>query len=501
MNSIDVDVLVISPFRRATFRTAISESYPVEEPFDSPPVVAASELQNAGFAVGLLALQNVFRGFDADAQADRDSLVRALRHFRPKLAIFSTDHLIPSRSTATAFGARVTAEVLKQISPDTTVGMMGRLATTAWRDVLRAIPEIDFALLGEADLVLPEAAAYFLRSSHAPLPEAVVTREDLVTEGRRHVPASIDEPDLLAAPDYNLLNTSIDMFRNRVRVDGPIPISLRTTYGCKFQCKFCAGVPNWRNYRKKSASRVGLELDRLSAALGDAARVAFLEDEIFTRDLNHVHAVADEFEARGTRVAGVYTHSTLMSADVAKHLARMCRRVYFGLDNADDGILRGMGKGQRLGGIFDAIKIAKAAGLQTHLEWIVGSPPESSDSLATTICAIFSLLSTNVVDSANTYVYCPHPGTEYAENSESFGLRVLAGFEDIQESGGYPACDTEFLTRNQVFVAYLMSQVVIAEATAHRNSGVTLSTVRPPNRTELLRLFERVGAPDEQRQR
>jgi radical SAM superfamily enzyme YgiQ (UPF0313 family) len=151
-----------------------------------------------------------------------------------------------------------------------------------------------------------------------------------------------------------------------------------------------------------------------------------------------------------------------------------------------------MGKGQRLETVLAAVGRAHAVGLETHLEWIIGTPLETVDTLVTSLHAIFTLLATGSVESINTYVYCPHPGTEYAENAAEYQLTVHEAF-DMLESGGYPASSTSRLSRNQVFTAYLMSQLMIGEVTATRQDAGRATVPRPPVREALTRLFTQIG--------
>ncbi|MEU6718627.1 hypothetical protein ABZ897_44795 [Nonomuraea sp. NPDC046802] len=99
---------------------------------------------------------------------------------------------------------------------------------------------------------------------------------------------------------------------------------------------------------------------------------------------------------------------------------------------------------------------------------------------------------TGVVESVNTYVFCPHPGTEYAENAASFGMTIHEPF-DMLESGGYPAASTAQLSRQQVFTAYLISQLLIADAQLARQRLGPGAVPRPPARAELARLFTHFG--------
>lgn len=488
-----LDALVIAPFRRPTFRQAISERYPVQEPWDSPPLAVAAGLERSGLETDYLALQNLIPAWDQDRDLPR--LREMLMAAPARLVVFASDYFIPSRSTATLFGIGIVAKLLQSMNPDVLIGVVGRLATTAGSTVLDRVPECDFVVHGEPESVIGEIAEGMLRGA-TPVVEhpSLVTRASLA-RGQRPQVATTTTLDESPPPAWHLLRRSLLCWDKDVPAghgDG-IPFSLRTSAGCRFRCRFCAGVPNWLNYRMKSAERVATEIDQLRAATYGRVRFSFLEDEIFTRDVRHVESISEVCVERGVRFAGLYTHSSMLTPEVARPLARMTNRVYLGLDNPDDSILKDMRKGQRFDTVLNAVETARAAGLGAHLEWIIGSPADTVDSLCASLNLITTLLSTGVVESINTYVYCPHPGTEYASNPDRYGLRVLDGLEDMQESGGYPTYETAHLTRPQIFVAYLMSQLAIAEVGWQRDRGLVEQTVGLSSREELVRIFDKVA--------
>ncbi len=489
---IAADILVISPFRRPDFRHAVSPSHPFEEPWDSPPFVTAAACEGAGHRTAVLVLQNVYTGFDESV--DTENLRELLRLHDPRLVIFTGDHFIASRSTATRYGIDIVSKLFRE-QGQPLIGVCGRLATTTGKGLLAAVPEIDFLVVGESEQVLGDVATTALTKGTAGLAQIphVLTRETVPT-GIKVEPAYVTDPNALPLPAFHLAQPSIELLlERRAFHTTTIPFSLRSSFGCKFRCKFCAGVPHWTDYRTKSAARLAAEIDHLVASLPGVARLSFLEDEIATRHLDHVRVVATVLRERGIRLDGLYTHSSLLTDEAARLLAPVVDRVFLGLDSPHDEVLRRMGKGQRLDTVLTAVERARAAGLRTHLEWIIGSPPETVDSVITSLYAIFTLVATGVVENVNTYVYCPHPGTEYAENAAEYGLTVHEPF-DMLESGGYPAASSPQLTRNQIFTAYLISQLLITEASSARQRLGPGSTPRPPVRAELARLFAQIGA-------
>ncbi|WP_112238874.1 B12-binding domain-containing radical SAM protein [Kribbella monticola] len=482
------DVLIVSPFRRPTFRKAISSAYPVREPWDSAPLTIAGGVQAAGLAVDYLALQNLFDAWQEGK--DLPVLRQILDEVPARMVIFAADYFVPSRSTATVFGMRIIGDELKRRDPKVVIGATGRLPTVLGGRLFTEVPALDFLVSGEADTVIGDIAGeVLLKGVEGARHPSLITRSP---DGREAIAvATATNLDDMPMPAWHLLERSLRWDEQTRTVPGRVPFSLRTSAGCKFRCKFCAGVPNWLNYRMKSAERVAAETDTLLDVVGERGYLSFLEDEVFTRQPDHARAVSKVFADRNIRLDGVYTHSSMLDEDTAGDVAKMAGRVFLGLDNANDSILRDMRKGQRFAHVIEAVEIARKAGLSTHLEWIIGSPAEPLDSLSTSLNAIVTLLSTGVVDSINTYVYCPHPGTEYAEHANDLGMEILTGLDGIQESGGYPSYRTPHLSSQQIFVAYLMSQLVIAETLQHRSGSGPTTSVGTPNRDELRSLFGR----------
>jgi radical SAM superfamily enzyme YgiQ (UPF0313 family) len=486
------EVLVIAPFRRPTFRKAISAWYPTEEPWDSPPLVVAGALEATGLTVRYLALQNLLDAFDPDE--DLPALHGLLEDHDPRVVVFASDSFIASRSTATLPGVRAVCEVLAGRRALPYFGLVGRMATTVGGRLFGLVGALDFVVVGEPELVVGEIVSDLIdRGIHAlESHDGVITREDPTRSVQPHFARELD---LVPLPAFHLLEPSLREFeRQRDRGRAPVPFSLRTSAGCRFQCRFCAGVPHWRSYRHKTAERIAAEVDGLSSAVGVRGRLSFLEDEVFTLDATHVESVTPELRERTIVLDGVYTHSSMLTPAIAAQLAPVTKAVYLGMDNVDDGALRRMGKGQTSDMIFRAVSVAREAGLGVHLEWIIGSPEDDVDSVITTLNAIYNLLATRSVQTINTYVFCAHPGTAYGTDPAAHGITIVDDFDHMQESGGYPAQDVPGLTRNQVYVAYLMSQIVIGEALGARRSPRSASRVRGPSRSELRRLFARVSA-------
>ncbi|MDX0698047.1 B12-binding domain-containing radical SAM protein [Sinorhizobium meliloti] len=489
------DVLVIAPFRQPTFRFGIAADYNQQEPWDSPPFQMAGAVEAAGFSAGLLQLINIFPGYNEEVHGE--FLSQFLRASQAKVVLFATDYFIASRSTAALYGIRRVIAHMAQSSLRPLFGVTGRIATVLGRRLFEFCPDLDFLVAGEVENVIGPALGNALRRDR----EALAAHPNVLVNGsgtRAHAEAAfLSDPSATPLPAYHLAGDTMRAFE---RVFGAppqkIPFSIRTSLGCRLQCRFCAGVPNWNRYRLKSAERVAAEIDLLTKHCGAVARLSFLEDELFTVDDAHVDAVCALLKRRGLVLDGVYTHSAFLTRRSAAALAGVTRHVYFGLDSADDALLKHMKKGQRFESVLAAIELAEKAGLAVALEWIIGSPGETRDNLIHSLNMIYNLLVTGTVDNINTYVYCPHPGTEFAEAAGQYGIEVLSGFDWIQESGGFPAALTQTLTRNEIFTAYLMSQLVIREAKEARHKIGPAQKVSPANYPYMRQLLGMIAEAD-----
>ncbi|MGR5963266.1 hypothetical protein ACT7DN_31390 [Bacillus paranthracis] len=281
------DVLVLAPFRRAVFRNAVSSLYPFIEPIDSPPLLVAGAIQSKGLGVNYFPLINLFNGYNEET--DYPKLYELLKNNPSKMVVFSADNFIPSRSTASVYGIRTISRILRDINPRVIVGVTGRMATVLKEKLYKIVPELDFSIIGEPEEVIGDIAAEILINGLGATDKkfnSLLTKNNV---NKVPVPAMVMDLENMALPAYELLEHTFEIYEDLTGIKPKnIPFSIRTTLGCKFRCRFCSGVPNWLNYRKKSPERIDKEIKRLKRSLGEIATISFLEDEIFTKDIEHV---------------------------------------------------------------------------------------------------------------------------------------------------------------------------------------------------------------------
>jgi len=151
-------------------------------------------------------------------------------------------------------------------------------------------------------------------------------------------------------------------------------------------------------------------------------------------------------------------------------MARFCRCVIFGAENFDDSVLASLGKGQSRATIVAACEIARAAGLRVRLQFVVGFPGETPESIVYNLNFIYNALTQNLVDEIVPCILCPHPGTAYGETPEAYGITIVSHrYEEYIEEGSFPTFRTSHLSRTQIYLYYLLVHRTIKLALANRH--------------------------------
>jgi len=160
--------------------------------------------------------------------------------------------------------------------------------------------------------------------------------------------------------------------------------SIITTRGCPFDCDFCSRPIFSRNFRARSAENVVDELCEISRLGYDWV---WFSDDCFTLNTRRVLDVCGGIKNRHLDfnwecLSRVDTFNLDMA--IAMKSAG-CRRVFFGIESGDDGILREMHKQISVADVRRAVQVAAKVGLQAAGFFIVGYPGENDSTILRTI--------------------------------------------------------------------------------------------------------------------
>jgi len=274
----------------------------------------------------------------------------------------------------------------------------------------------DVAIVGEAEQAIVEIVAAF--EAQSPL-EGVAGCVVRTSEGPRRTatPPWREDLDGLAFPTLAL--DAFDPAIYEARSAG----GLLTSRGCPARCTFCANYVTGRRFRHRSAENVIREL-REQHAITAATFYPFWDDAL-TANVPRMLALCDAFrrDLDFPLAWSAITRANMASRETLRAMkAGGCVSVNFGVESGDDGVLRAIKKGVTTAQVVRALEAAKAEGLLTACNFMLGFPEETPAALESTLR--FMEYIAPLVDTFSTLgVLVPFPGTPlYEDHHARYGF-------------------------------------------------------------------------------
>lgn len=276
------------------------------------------------------------------------------------------------------------AEFCRRIKPKLKIMLGGGIVTADAETAMKAIPEVDFGIIGEGEHTIVELVETLSHGGDIDSVDGIIYRKDnmLVATCRRH---EIENLDSLPLPDYEgfdygkYLENNPDMSDEGKRYSQVSVIGGRS---CKYNCTFCFH-PSGSKYRQRSLDSIFEEIDWLVNHY-DISYIA-LREELFATDNERVF----EFCKRVSHY-DIDWSIQLRIDNVNQELVDMlkgtrCRYIFVGVESAVDSILKSMHKGITVAKIEESLEMLYQAGLNSRSGVIMGDTMETEDSANETI--------------------------------------------------------------------------------------------------------------------
>ena len=191
---------------------------------------------------------------------------------------------------------------------------------------------------------------------------------------------------------------------------GDATTPVMTTRGCPFRCDFCHKPVFGDLFRARPADSVIAEMREVAELGYDHV---WMSDDLFTLNYDRTLELCAAIEAARVPVTWeCLSRVTHVDRALFEQMARAgCRRVFFGIESADPGVLKEMRKGITPDQSRAAVEACSAAGIKAAGFFMVGYLGETEESLLRTI----SFSSRLPLDYVSYTIAYPLPGTRFYE--------------------------------------------------------------------------------------
>jgi anaerobic magnesium-protoporphyrin IX monomethyl ester cyclase len=312
---------------------------------------------------------------------------------------------------------------------------MGTHVTPLTMETMRPFPALDFVLRGEPEMTLRElldtleerspsdpGVAKMLGETRLSVP--MLERSNVVTNiaglAWRHqgeIVINTDRPfipnlDDLPIPRHELL--PLDKQRMPM-IKGPFTFIV-TSRGCPAGCKFCIKHVSYQTSVRVRSPELILEELQVLAKLG--IHYVHMYADLFTVNREQVVELCRLIIESGLKVSWTCNSRVdYVDEEMLNLMGRAgCWYISWGIESADEKILKAAHKGYRKEQALRALKWAHAAGINNWGYFIIGLPGETEETIQRTIAYAKEL----PLDIALFHIAAPYPGTpfffEVAEN-------------------------------------------------------------------------------------
>ena len=271
----------------------------------------------------------------------------------------------------------------KQINPEIVTIAGGGIVTSDPKNAMIAIEFADFGVIGEGELISQDLHKALEEKTNIDDVAGIIYKTDSdfkITEGKIK-PIDLD---VIPMPDYEgfELGRLLSSVPNVIGMSEHNTVSIITSRSCPFRCTFCFH-PSGQKFRQRSLDNVFKEIDYLVKNYG--AKFFSISDELFGYDIERVR----EF-CRRIKPYNVGWLANFRVPDVTPELIEIlkggnCTTMAFGIESADNNILKSMNKKITVEQIERALKLVYDAGMAIQGVLIFGDPAETVESATKTL--------------------------------------------------------------------------------------------------------------------
>jgi len=296
-------------------------------------------------------------------------------------------------------GLRI-AKICRQVFPDAKIVFGGVHPSVMPEETLNNC-EVDFVVIDEGEITTRE-----LVGGESPVNILGLSWKDSGKIIHNPLRPLIENLDQIPAPAYHLL--PMKKYRPALGSYKRLPVmSIFATRGCPGRCTFC-----YRTFRGKvrsrSAKNIIAEIKILRKDYG--IREISFYDDTFTAFKDTVKEFCERLNSEKIDVTwSCFTRPDYIDFELLKYMKNSgCHLILFGIESADEQILKNVNKEVSLQQAKWAVKASRKLGIQTRASFMLGNPQETEETIKKSMEFVIKL----DPDEVHFNIATAYPGTE-----------------------------------------------------------------------------------------
>lgn len=322
---------------------------------------------------------------------------------------------------------------IKKAFPELPIVVGGPHPTILPEETLIKNKEIDFAVIGEGEIVFLNFVNTFERGEDVEsIPGIAYRKNDTVVVNQP--PAMIAHLDDLPLPARHLLPMhTYHMTESRTQSEHAFTVSV--SRGCPFNCAFCCRIIFGRKVRHHSVDRI---IDEITILVNDyGAKEINLEADTLTVNKHFINSLCERIIDSGLSKKITWTCESRIDTIDEDMLKKMkeagCWEISYGVETGSQRLLDLIHKDISLDQIEKTFAITKRIGIAIRAFYMLGIPTETREESLKTIAFAKKL------DArwSQFTVFTPFPGTELYDMVVREGDLKSQDWADYKTHGGW----------------------------------------------------------------
>ncbi|QNL22332.1 radical SAM protein [Hyphobacterium sp. CCMP332] len=386
-------------------------------------------------------------GFDArviDAvplNLSENELMEKIEEFSPDVLVFEPNSAMIDKTLILA--KRIKSQI------DSTIVFTGSHSTHFAKEILIKNEYVDIIVNGEYEMKLKNLCETLKKGEDVSFVKGIWYRDNFEIqfsgEGEAINLSNLPYPARHLMPAW--FDNDMSLYNDGFCQNKP-SFHVHSSRGCPYRCNFCDRIQVLFNNGAQRFREVSDVVDEMEFLINEyGAKEIYFDDDNFTSDYRHVHALCEEINRRGLKIAwSAMSDVMALKEDTLNKMAEAgCIGIKFGLDSADARVLKETNKPLKLENLEKIVNRARKLGIKTHMSVVLGLKGETRLSLQKT----FDYSCKVDIDSIQFSLATPIPGTSFYMELEQKGDLQFSSWEEFDGANStvirYDDFDKEYI--------------------------------------------------------